>query len=239
MYLKAKFFKYQFKNRDLIFDYFGLYSYNTECMNKLKTLIYPVGKYNPKYTKYIGWSFISNTIASTQHALSVHNMLLAIDSDTTEIARTMNYIGKDIIGQIGSLGYMAKMAKKADQKPTRFLNYAHVAQQSSYLAICSTPLLSSEYFLLLAGSANIMSNISFAGFGAINAKCISNLAEDNNIGEIYAKITIINTLGSSLGMLIGLFITSLYPDNNCRMLFIPILGILRVYTFNKAIEGIL
>ena len=47
---------------------------------------------------------------------------------------------------------------------------------------------------------NILSNLSSTGFGAVNAKCISKLAIDNNIMELYSKITIVNTIGSSIGL---------------------------------------
>lgn len=181
---------------------------------------------------------MSNTVSSAQHVLSVHNMLLAI-GDNSDNMRTMNYVGKDIIGQLGSLGYMAKMAKNADQNPRKFLAYSNISQQASYIVVCTAPYIPQELFLGVTGSANIMINISFTGFGAVNAKCISILAEDNNIGEIYAKITVINTVGSSIGMLCGLCIMGLIPENELRMMLIPLLGIIRVYSYNKAIEGII
>lgn len=200
-------------------------------MNTLRQIFYPVGKYHKNYRKYIGYSFISNLVASTQQTLSVHNILAVMGNEDT--TRTMNYITKDVIGQLGSLGYMAKMAKNADKNPKKFLLYSNVAQQSALLMSCTaTP----EWFLTMVGGANILANISFAGFGAINAKCISILSEDNNIGEIYAKVTVINTVGSSLGMLLGVGIMKICGD--CYSVFVPILGVIRIYTFNKAIEGL-
>ena len=51
-----------------------------------------------------------------------------------------------------------------------------------------------------------------------------------------AKISIINTIGSSIGLLLGLFITIKIPDYNNRLCVLPFLGIARVYTFQKAIK---
>jgi len=57
-----------------------------------------------------------------------------------------------------------------------------------------------KYFLPITCPMNILSNLSSTGFGAVNAKCISKLAIDNNIMELYSKITIVNTIGSSIGL---------------------------------------
>lgn len=206
-------------------------------MYKLRSLVFPSGKIHPLYKQYVGWSFISNIIVSTETAMATHSMLHAIDTDS-EAVRTINYIGKDIIGQIGGLGYMAKMGKQADQYPVKFLWYSNIIQQSAYLAICLTPQIP-QYFLPIAGCSNILTNISFTGFGAINAKCLQELALDDNIGEIYAKVSTLNTLGSSFGLLIGLAINIFIPDHNDRLFILPILAMIRVYTLNRAVSGII
>ena len=104
---------------------------------------------------------------------------------------------------------------------------------------CSTPLLPLYTFMPIAGLANIGKNISFTGIGAINARVIQKLAQDNNIGEIYAKISILNTLGSTLGMIMGLFIASQIPCHSHRLCLMPVLTLLRVYTYRKALKGLI
>lgn len=204
----------------------------------LRTLIYPSGKYHIGYTKYVGWSFLSNIVVSIEGVLSTHSMLSAISISNSEAVRTANYIGKDIIGQIGGLAYMSKMGQRADKESRKFLLYSNIIQQSSYITTCMTPFFPS-HFLWVAGGANIATNIAFTGFGAINAKCIQKLSQDNNVGEIYAKISVINTIGSSLGMMLGIGISATIPDHGTRVLLVPILGLLRTYTYRKAIEDIL
>lgn len=208
-------------------------------MSNLRKFLFPTGKCHPRYLHYIRWSVLSNAIVSVQSVLSIHSMLAAIDLDGSDAVRTANYVGKDIIGQVGSLGYMANMAKKADQDPNKFLLYSNGFQQFSYMATCITPMVDAVYFLPIAGTANVMTNISFTGFGAINAKCIQTLAIDNNVGEIYAKVTVLNTIGSSIGMMSGVWLTALIPDHTLRLGLVPLLGIARVYTYNKAVSGIL
>lgn len=206
-------------------------------MNRLRSLFFPSGKIHPKYTQYVGWSFVSNVLVSAESAMSTHSMLNAIDNCPDEL-RTANYIGKDIIGQIGGLAYMAKMGKESDKNPHRFLFYSNILQQFAYTSLCATPMVSA-HFLPIAGVSNIFINISFIGFGAINAKCIQELGIDGNIGEIYAKISVFNTLGSSIGLLLGLSIIATIPDHSARMFIIPFLAFGRVIAFNKAVSGLI
>ena len=200
-----------------------------------KNIFYPKGKVHKNYIKYIGWSFVSNTFLSIETAISTHSMLHAV-SGKNEIS-SINYIGKDIIGQIGSLVYIVNHSDSIDNQTKKFLFQANILQQTSYFLMSMTPLYSSQ-FLLIAGTSNILSNMSFISYGAVNAKYITKLALDNNIGEIYSKLTIINSLGSSLGLLMGLGITILIPSHEERLCLIPILGFLRIYSFNLALKNI-
>ena len=202
-----------------------------------RKLFYPISKCHPKYTQYVAWSFVSNLIVSAESAMGAHSMLSAIGSES-DTYRTINYIGKDIIGQVGALGYLAKMSQRADKEPRRFMLYSHVIQQAAFLAMFTTPIVPT-YFLPVAGLSNILSNISFAGFGAINAMCIQQLANDNNIGEIYAKITMINMIGSSIGLATGISITILIPDHSTRLFITPLLAYVRVYSLNRAVQTLI
>lgn len=206
-------------------------------MKFIKSFFFPSGKYNKNYTNFIKWSFISNILSSTQYVISTHNMLTAINTDTENI-RTFNYISKDIIGQIGSICYMSNLGKKIDKEPYKFLNYTNIMQQISQLTMSITYLVPS-YFLLFGGLSNLLNNISYIGFGSINTKCINKLSESNNLGEIYAKVTIFNTLGSSFGLLSGLTIITIIPDRHVQICLLPFIGFLKIYTYNKAIKHLI
>lgn len=207
-------------------------------MFRLKSVIFPRGKVHPRYINYIGWSFLSNIVISAESVLSTHSMLSVFTGDkaSTELTASINYIGKDIIGQLGGLLIINYVSKKVDKEPKKFILGSTVCQQVSTILECATPLLPLCTFIPLAGIANIGKNIGFTGFGSINAKIIQKLAEENNVGEIYAKISVINTLGSTIGMTIGLFIASKIPDHNMRLGVMPVLCFLRVYSYNKAIQ---
>ena len=106
------------------------------------------------------------------------------------------------------------------------------------IALASTPLVPSSGFLVIAGTANILTNISFTGFGAINAKCIQALSPDGtDIGEIYSKLTAVNTAASSIGLAAGVVITTLVPDPSARVALLPVLGIARVYSLDRAVNS--
>ena len=207
--------------------------------SNIKNIIYPRGKVHNNYSKYVGWSCFSNIIISIESVLATHSMLSVIGQSSTELNISVNYIGKDIIGQLGGLYYMNKMGQKADIDSKKFINYSMCFQQCSIFMECMTPLLPIYTFIPVAGIANIGKNIAFTGIGAVNAKIINKLAEDNNIGEIYAKITVLNTLGSTIGMSIGLIIAAKLPDHTMRLCLMPFLTSIRIYSYNKAIEGLI
>lgn len=211
----------------------------TQFRQRFLSLFYPVGKYHKSYTRFAGWSFLSNVLVSAESVIATHNMLATIDiNSTTDSVRTFNYIGKDIIGQIGGLYYMSKIGDKTDKEPKTILLYSNCIQQISYTAVCMTPYFP-NYFLPVAGMSNIFSNICFTGFGAVNAQCIQKLAIDNNIGEIYAKIGIICTTGSSIGLILGLSIIAKIPDNSSQLSILPLIAASRIYTINKAVSSVL
>jgi hypothetical protein len=194
-------------------------------------------KYCKKYINYVKWSFLSNFLVSIESAISTDAMINVV-SNTDDNFRMLNYLGKDILGQAGSVLYMSKIANKSDKTPEKFLVYADIMQQFSFVTMCSTHYINGSYFLLLASSSNMMSNISFTSYGAINAKCIQNISS-NNIGEIYSKLTTVNTIASTLGLSTGIFICSVVPDYYTRSLFIPVLGIGRIITYRLAIKDLI
>ena len=208
-------------------------------LKPLRSFIYPHGKVHKHYTRYVVWSCLSNMVISVESVLSTHSMLSVIGSTSNELAFSVNYVGKDIVGQIGGLWYMNRMGVKADREPVTFVKHSMILQQSAILLECATPLIPVAAFLPVAGFANISKNISFTGFGAVNAKIIKTLAEEDNIGEIYAKVSVLNTIGSSLGMGMGLAIAAYVPDHEMRIGLIPFLAGIRVYSYNKAVETLI
>lgn len=192
---------------------------------------------SPEYKQFFLWSGISNIAASTQSVLANHSMLNCIEQDTTGNLLTMNYIAKDMIGQIGGIVYTTFKSKKIDEHSLKILNNFSILQQVSFFTESLTPLFP-NYFLPIATTSNMANTIAYTGFGAINTKIIQFLTP-NNMCETYTKITAINTISSSIGMLIGLGIITIIPDHSLRLCIVPIIGIVRLYTLKKSIKNIL
>lgn len=204
-------------------------------MQSLKKLIFPSGGYHKHYLHFIKWSACSNVVVSVQSAIATHEMMNCITLNP-EIA-SINYIGKDVIGQLGGLLYMTKYTNKIDSNTSKFLNVSHLVQQISFatLTLCSSA--PSEYFIFIAGFSNLLTNISFTGYGAVNAKCISNISDGKNIGEIYTKITTLNTLGSTMGLSIGMFINYNVDIHSAYLILFT--SVFRIYSFNRATKPII
>ena len=200
----------------------------------------PIGRVHKNYNQYVVWSFLSNIISSTQYVMSTHSMLSTIGKNSTEFNMSYNYICKDVIGQLGGIYYINKTCSKADKDTGKYLRRSLGIQQVSVYLECITPIVPSSLFLGLAGIANTGKNVTATSIGAVNARVIQTLAkEENNIGEIYAKISVMNTLGSSIGMGLGLVLTHYIPEHSTRLCLLPILSIGRIYTFNKAIKDLI
>ena len=181
--------------------------------NLTKTFIYPRGKVHKNYGKYVGWSCLSNVVISIESVLSTHSMLSLVGQTNSDLTLSINYIGKDIVGQLGGLWYMNKIGQKVDKESSKFINYSIFFQQSAVIMECATPLLPIDMFIPIAGIANI--------------------------GEIYAKISILNTLGSTIGMAIGLVITARVPDHSMRLCLMPFFTAFRIYSYNKAVNELI
>jgi hypothetical protein len=166
-------------------------------------------------------------------------MLAAIGDDPC--LRTTNYVGKDIVGQtLGLVGAAALTnSKKVDIHPEKCVFASNLLQQSSYIIMCATPLVAPDCFLVVAGSANALMNVSCIGLGAVNAKCIQRLATDDNVAELYSKVTVANTLSASIGMAGGVLLSTAGLPWSQQMALVTLLGAARIYTLDRAVRCVL
>lgn len=201
-----------------------------------------------RYNQYMAWSFATNALASAESVLATHSMLSAVVTaaavpagGAAAISVTANYIGKDAIGQMASVWVINRTASDADKKPKALALRCNVVQQVATFAECVTPLLPALCFVPVAAAANVGKCVSFAGFGAINASVLRVLAaRDENIGEIYNKAVVVNTISTAIGAAVGIAIAAAVPSHAIRAGFvIPCLGVLRVVSYNRSVEGLL
>jgi hypothetical protein len=148
---------------------------------------------------------------------------------------TTHYIGKDIIGQFGGLFYALKTGKKADTDSLKYITKGVSALQLSFFIENLSPLITNKLFILpFLGFSSTLKNISFISIGAVNAKNLQKLS-NNNIGECYSKSASINTISSTLGMICGIGIIHFIPSYTIRTtLILPTMSIISIYSLRKA-----
>ena len=187
--------------------------------------------------KYLVWMAVNSWANSTLSVISTGSMLNSImctPSYTSAVVTT--YIGKDIFGQLGSLGYAWKTGKQADKNQIKYItNGSLILQLSYYLENASILITAPDLVLPFLGTSSAMKNISFITIGAANASILQKLSHGKQIGEFYSKVTGINTLSSSLGMLTGIGILNFIPSYEIRTYVVmPLLTAVAVYSIRRA-----
>lgn len=183
------------------------------------------------FKRYAFWSFITNTVSSTQSVLAIHSMYSTAQTGANSI--TTNMVSKDIVGQIGGAMYMYGMGKHIKLEQPKYIRKIIALQQTSLMVESMMPLFGPSLFIPIAGISNMTTNITYAGIGAVNAKIISDFG---NVAELYTRMTAINTVASTIGMSIGLGISSVIrPEYTPVVVFLLIP--LRCITFLKAIQA--
>ena len=83
---------------------------------------------------YLKWSAINNFTTSISSVISTNSMLHSINipNPSYESIITLNYVGKDIIGQFGSLLYSWKKGKNSDVEPLKHIIYGGIFLQTSF-----------------------------------------------------------------------------------------------------------
>jgi hypothetical protein len=82
------------------------------------------------YKKFMFFNFASTIVVSVESVITTHNVLNGVSQD--ESSRTLNYVGRDVIGNMGSFLFVGGIGASADKDPKKFLQKVHVTQQLSY-----------------------------------------------------------------------------------------------------------
>lgn len=185
--------------------------------------------------QYLKWTAINSFSTSVSSVISTNSMLSTISSPSYTSIMTTHYIGKDIIGQLGGLVYALKTGKKADTDSLKYITKGVSALQLSFFIENLSPLVTNKLLILpFLGFSSTLKNISFISIGAVNAKNLQKLS-NNNIGECYSKSASLNTISSTLGMVCGIGIIHFIPSYTIRsILILPTMSILSIYSLRKA-----
>ncbi len=193
----------------------------------------------PLLKRYIVYSSLANALCGFESIISSYSMLHASGIGNTTLASvSLNLLGKDILGQILSVPFINRLSKYGDKKPIKYIRNNIILFEISNFIECSTPFFMGNMFIPLATIGNIGKNIGFTGIGSFNANAITKLS-NNNITELYSKITVINSISYSFGMSLGLLFVTYLPDIELRLTILPFTGVLRYVFTKKSIDKIL
>jgi len=187
--------------------------------------------------QYLVWSAINSFSTSVSSVISTNSMLSSITTITPSYQSiiTTNYIGKDIIGQVGGLLYAWKTGKGADSQSLKYITKGAVVLQASFYIENAAPLITDKLSVLpFLGFSSALKNISFISIGAVNAKNLQRLCK-SNIGECYSKAASINTISSTLGMICGIGVIYFIPSYTFRTtVILPAMSVISIYSLRKA-----
>jgi hypothetical protein len=155
-------------------------------------------------------------------------MITSMNSDMSAGLVT-NIIGRDIISSLTSLIVIYGWNNRIDKNPKRSFILGQLTYQMGITIDMMAYLIPSENLMLVAGIGGTGKSVSWITLGSFNAKIIQEIANDN-VGEFYAKLSVINTLGQSIGMGLGLlFLKHIYVSSP---FVIGFLGILRYISYH-------
>ena len=178
------------------------------------------------------YSLMGNIVSGFETSVSTAYLFEAMDlNKNSSIASS--YLIRDVISNTSSLYVLNAWSKKVDANSIDSLRNSQIFGQISITADIASLYIDSSLIVPMSGIANVGRSISWVTIGALNARIIQQLAINNNVGELYAKLAIVNTLGQSLGTILGLGYMHLLPDKHAQMLILPFSGILRYVLYKK------
>jgi hypothetical protein len=158
-----------------------------------------------KSDNYILWNGINTCIQSINTTLASGMILSKLNVIGNTTLTLYNYIGRDAFGQLGGAGYSYYKGPQIKKDPKSSGNVANSLIIGSTLAewtISYLPL-SGKMILFPLAVANVGKNIGWIGSGAVNTHYMSSLSGEN-ISEMYTRMAITNSIGSTVGTIIGL-----------------------------------
>lgn len=181
--------------------------------------------------KYYLYSFSSSFLNGLQMTLSSSLFLQKLNIFDESSIRMYNFFGRDIVGQIGGAFFALKYIKKFNNPTKKIINNVCLFQSSIIFSESLIYFLPINLAIPTVFIVNIGKNISWLSLGALNQYNMKKLSFDNdNLPEIYSKLSIINTFGYSFGMISGIYIYSFFEKNGIELL-IPLSSIISILNY--------
>jgi hypothetical protein len=202
-------------------------------------------------------SGVYSLLISAETTLSTHCILQAVGvGNITALTVSANYMIRDIGGQLGGMWYINRNPSVDNVGKT--CNSINTWFTVANTAECLTPMLAplglSAAFIPLTMTTNMIKNVSYVRYGTLNTVIISKASEQEapllgsmgdeldatktqSISTIYSRLSISNTIGTSLGTMAGLGIIWLLPDNTERLAVALPLAVARWWWHRRFIAG--
>jgi len=187
-----------------------------------------------QHKKYLLWNGVNNFLGGVKYTLSTDSLLSVMNVENPFLTGSISYISKDLVGQLGCFVYAYRQNNTSnDKEPVRTGKKLNAMVQGCVFLENVTPFIPSSMYIPIAGISNIIKNICMVGTGSINAKIIREIAKDNNdVAEIYTKISAHNSVSSSFGMMTGLLLIHFFPSRVLRFWVIcPLVSLLHYKSY--------
>jgi hypothetical protein len=190
----------------------------------------------PKQARFILYSFGANVCSGFENTLGMSALFTAMNVDSTQ-GLVSSYAGRDIVSNLSSLCFIYRLSTGIDGKLKKSFKYSQACYQGALFIDLSAPWIPEQLLVALTGVGGMGKTIAWITIGSLNAKMVQQLAPDN-MAELYSKVAIVNTLGNSLGMLLGLTFMKYNPDGLLVPSTIGICGGLRYYCYYTALKNV-
>lgn len=202
------------------------------------------GLTSPLFKRYLCYTSLSSFICGIETTMSTHSMFTASGTINNENIDTysilFNMTMKDIVGQFASIPLLTKMSRYGDKNPLKFLAMNIGIYEIATIVEHCTPLISSNFFIPLAGIANIGKTVGITGSSSFNVSMINKLSLDGkNIMEINSKVSSIGMVSYALGSVVGLVIVKFIPSYETRLCMLPFFGITRYWLSMRSVKGLI
>lgn len=197
----------------------------------------PAGWHCAKAQTFVRWSICANVLASATSVMSTHALLAAVTMRPSELAVTVNYVSKDMVGQLVGAAVAGTTAYNADRRPMGYITACSALLSTATILEACTPLLTEAAFIPVGAAANVAKNVAWIGSGAMTAKAVREFSTAGDSANAYAKLASVNTVASTVGLAGGMAVVAFVPSHTVRVMFVlPLCSVLHMYAWRRAVS---
>jgi hypothetical protein len=192
-----------------------------------------------KLAQYLGWNFLAILTSSATGVLASHQLLSHIDLINSDgFAITYNYIGRDVVGQLGGLLFVTKWAPNLTINPMRSgVKFSALTSLSLLLEIGITILPYTSQSLIGLSLCNIGKNLGWIGMSGVNIKCLQTFDDEKiQLSQLYTQFNVTMTLASTIGMGVGLGLSKLQVLYPGVTLIAPLLSLVSLLSYRRSLQ---